>query len=303
MARRIVIVILTYNASRFIGPCLEALRENTPLPHRAVVVDNASPDGTLDIVKKQHPEVEAVQTGSNLGFSKGNNYVLAQYDADHYVLLNPDTQVHAGWLEALLAEVESDPRVGIVGGKLLYPDGRIQHVGGEGAPTGPRHFGRLAARDAYPEPADVDFVTFACALIERKVLDRIGYLDEAYTPFYYEDADLCFRARAAGFRVRYAPRCVVTHHEGAAMQKHISVEKARILERNRLRFKLTHDPKRWWLTSAWQEASTLAGHTMRGRGRSIVGAWADAWRARREIQARRKDRTAYVPSEFSKRRR
>lgn len=299
MARRVVIVILAYNAARFIGPCLDALRAHTPLPHRTVVVDNASSDGTLDIVKERYPDVEAVQTGANLGVSKGNNYVLAQYDADLHVMLNPDTQVHAGWLEALVEEAESDARIGIVGGKLLYPDGRIQHVGGEARPTGPRHVGVLAPGESYSEPRDVDFVTLACGLIKREVIERIGYLDEAYTPFYYEDADLCFRARAAGFRVRYTPRCVVTHHEGAAMQKDISVAKARILERNRLRFKFTHDPKRWWLRSAWQEAKTLVGHTARGRGAAIFGAWGDMWRARTEIQARRRERASFITSVWS----
>lgn len=301
MARRTVIVILTYNAARFIGPCLDALRANTPMPHRTVVVDNASTDGTLDIVKARYPEVEAVQTGSNLGVSKGNNLVLARYDADLYVMLNPDTEVRAGWLEALVEEADADLRIGIVGGKLLYPDGRIQHVGGEAAHTGPRHYGTFAPGDSYNEAKDVDFVTLACGLIKREVIERIGYLDEAYTPFYYEDADYCFRARAAGFRVRYTPRCVVTHHEGATMQRSISVAKARILERNRLRFKLIHDPKRWWVRSVWQETKTLVGHTMRGRGAAIFGAWGDVIRARSAIRARRRDRAGYVRSEFSDR--
>lgn len=301
MAGRIVVVILTYNAARFIGPCLEALRAHTTLPHRTVVVDNASTDGTLDLVRARHPDVEAVAMEGNLGVSKGNNYVLARYDADHYVMLNPDTEVRAGWLEALVEEAASDARIGIVGGKLLFPDGRIQHAGGVAAPSGPRHLGVLELAESHDEPADVDYVTFACALVKREVVDRIGHLDESYTPYYYEDADYCFRARAAGFRVRYTPRCVVVHHEGAAMQKRLSVEKARIVERNRLRFRFTHDPPAWWARAAWQEAKTLVGHTARGRGRAIFGAWADTIRARRELRARRRARDAFLASEFSAR--
>lgn len=302
MARRIVVVILTYNSAAFIRPCLEALRKDgAGLARHVVVVDNASADGTMEIVRREFPEVEALAMDANLGVSKGNNAVLAQYDADHYVLLNPDTEVTPGWLDALVAEATSDPHIGIVGGKLLYPDGRIQHVGGESAPTGPRHFGQLEDASRYMEPADVDFVTFACALVTREVLARVGYLDEAYTPYYYEDADLCLRARAASFRVRYTPRCVVVHHENASTGKGAqpSVAKARILERNRLRYKLIHDPPTWWLRSAWQEAKTLAGHTARGRGRAILGAWADAARNGAAIRARRKARAGFVPSMWS----
>lgn len=294
-------VILTYNAARFIVPCLEALRKNTPLAHRTVVVDNASTDGTLDLVRERFPDVEVVETGANVGVSKGNNLVLVRREADAYVLLNPDTEVGPGWLEALLAEADADPHTGIVGGKLLYPDGRIQHAGGEAAPTGPRHVGVFHSADAFADAADVDYVTFACALVKREVVERIGYLDEAFSPFYYEDADYCFRARAAGFRVRYTPRCVVIHHEGGAIGKRMSIQKARVFERNRLRFKLVHDPRRWWLRSAWQEVKTLVGHTLRGRGRAIVGAWADTLRARREIRARRRAPAAFVPSEFGPR--
>lgn len=297
VARSVVVVILTYNSRSFIGPCLDALRANTEGPAKFVVVDNASPDGTLDLVKAEYPEVEALQTGANLGVSKGNNLALAKYDADRYVMLNPDTEVRAGWLDALLAEVDADPRVGIVGGKLLYPDGRIQHAGGEAAPFGPRHVGVLSAADKYAVARDVDYVTFACALVTREVIDRIGYLDEAYSPYYYEDADYCFRARAAGFRVRYTPACVAIHHEGATMQR-LSAEKARILERNRLRFKLIHDPPARMLRGAIQEVRTLVGHTVRGRGGAIAGAWADMVRGRDDIRRRRRAPDAYVPTTY-----
>lgn len=295
-----MVVILTYGSARFIRPCLQALRHAGD-PPRHVVVDNASPDGTLDIVRAEFPEVEALPMRANLGVSKGNNAVLARYDADLYVMLNPDTEVRPGWLAALVEEAAANPRVGIVGGKLLYPDGRIQHVGGEATPTGPRHYGQLAPAHAYDEAADVDYVTLACGLIKREVLERVGYLDEAYSPYYYEDADLCLRARAAGFRVRYTPRCVVVHHENAstAASSQPGAAKARILERNRLRFKLVHDPPSWWLRGAWQETKTLVGHTARGRASAIWGAWGDTLRARAEIRARRRARDAFVPSVWS----
>src|SRR5581483_5939378 len=110
---RIVVVILTYNSLAYVRPCLDALRRNTGPKAHVVVVDNDSKDGTLDVVKTEYPWVEAIQTGANLGVSAGNNLALAQFDADHYVMLNPDTEVREGWLEALLDEAR-DPTVGIV---------------------------------------------------------------------------------------------------------------------------------------------------------------------------------------------
>lgn len=297
---RIVIVVLTYNSARFIGPCLDALRRNTGPKAHVVVVDNDSSDGTLEIVRAEHPWAEAISTGANLGVSAGNNLALAQYDADHYVMLNPDTEVREGWLEALLDEAR-DPDVGIVGGKLLFPDGRIQHVGGVAAPYGPKHVGVLEDASAYEAPRDVDFVTLACGLIKRGVLERIGYLDESYTPYYYEDADFCYRARAAGFRVRYAPRCVVVHHENASTGKGQapSPQKARIVERNRIRFNLQHGGPGSWLRASGKEASTLFGHARAGRARAILGAYKDVLRLGKVIRARRAAPAAFVASRFS----
>jgi len=297
---RIVVVILTYNSLAYVRPCLDALRRNTGPKAHVVVVDNDSKDGTLDVVKTEYPWVEAIQTGANLGVSAGNNLALAQFDADHYVMLNPDTEVREGWLEALLDEAR-DPTVGIVGGKLLFPDGRIQHVGGVSAPYGPAHVGVLDDAASWSEPRDVDFVTLACGLIKRQVLERIGYLDESYTPYYYEDADFCYRARAAGFRVRYAPRCVVVHHENASTGKgqKVSPQKARIVERNRIRFNLQHGGPGAWLRASGKEARTLLGHARAGRGRAILGAYKDVLSLSKVIRARRRDPAAFVASRFS----
>jgi hypothetical protein len=188
------------------------------------------------------------------------------------VLLNVDTRVHAGWLAAL-ADAFDDPSIGIAGCKLLYPDGSIQHAGG--FMYGPRgdaeHLGRYAPDDGrFDKLADIEYATGAALAVRRTVLDQIGLLDEGFSPAYYEDADLCFRARAAGWRVVYVPLAVVTHHESTTLNTE-TCERKFALHQGRLRFLFKH---RWldWLLGefgpaelAWVRAMDRSEELMAAR--------------------------------------
>ena len=206
-------------------------------------MDNGSTDGTPEWLAEHFPQVRLIRNERNLGFAGGNNVGLRAASGDLLVLLNQDTEVHDGWLAALISTFE-DEAVGIAGCKLLYPDGTIQHAGAFF--YGPRgeseHIGRLAPDDGrFDELLDIDFASGAALAISRVALGQIGLLDEGFSPAYYEDADWCYRARAAGFRVVYQPQAVVTHHESTATDA-LSHDRKFALHQGRLRFVFKHWP-------------------------------------------------------------
>lgn len=238
----VAVMILNWNGRFLLQTCLSPLVEQTYTNYQVVVVDNGSTDDSVPFVREQFPQVQLLQNGANLGFSRGTNAGLRQISADVVVLLNNDVRVQPNWLMELIRPFHQDPQIGIVGCKLLYPDGTIQHLGAE--LTYPlahsHHF-------YYKEPdltqvevlQDVPYVTGASLAVRREVLDTIGLLDEAFHPFYYEEVDFCTRARNAGFRVVVTPRAVAIHDESATM-RNVSGLKLQTLHRNRLYYVLKH---------------------------------------------------------------
>jgi hypothetical protein len=189
------------------------------------------------------------------------------------VLLNVDTEVHSGWAAALMAAFE-DPATGIVGCKLLYPDGTIQHAGAY--LYGPRgesaHIGRFAQDDGrFDGLVDTDFVTGAAIAIRREVLEQVGLLDESFAPMYYEDVDWCYRARAAGFRVVYQSQAVVVHHESTTSTA-LSYWRKFALNQGRIRFLFKNLPLDRLLNEfgpaelAWVSALDRSEELMAARG-------------------------------------
>jgi GT2 family glycosyltransferase len=233
----ISVVVLTWNGIHYLAPCLESLLAQDGADLEIIVVDNGSTDGTPDLMAERYPGVRLIRNERNLGFAAGNNIGLRAAAGDLMVLLNVDTEVHPGWLAALVAAFE-DPATGIVGCKLLYPDGTIQHAGAY--LYGPRgesaHVGRFAQDDGrFDKLIDSDFVTGAAIAIRRQTLEQIGFLDESFAPIYYEDVDWCYRARAAGFRVVYQSQAVVTHHESTTSTE-FSYWRKFALNQGRIRF-------------------------------------------------------------------
>ncbi len=240
------IIILVWNGMSYLEACLNAVLAQDYPNFEVIVVDNGSADGSADFVAEQYPQVRLIRNGRNMGFSAGNNIGLRAATGDVLVLLNQDTVVHTGWLAAL-TQVLADPTIGIVGCKLLYPDGTLQHAGayvygvrGESGHTG-RH-----EPDAgqYDQLRDVDFVTGASLGLTRSTFARIGPLDEGFAPAYYEDTDWCYRAREAGLRVVYTPAAVATHYESTSTRPASYIQKA-ILHYGRLRLLFKHKPVLW----------------------------------------------------------
>lgn len=237
------VIVLAWNGMGYLESCLKSLLSQDFGTFEVIVVDNGSTDGSPDFVAQHYPQVKLIRNERNLGFAAGNNVGLRAATGDILVLLNQDTQVQPGWLGALI-DTFSDPGIGMVGCKLLYPDGTIQHAGGflQGARGESAHIGRHMIDDGqYDQLADAEFVTAAALGISRTALATIGPLDEEFVPAYYEDIDWCYRARAAGFRVVYQPRAVVIHHESASTSSP-SYDGLYALHQGRLRFLFKHRP-------------------------------------------------------------
>ncbi len=241
---RRAILILSWNGADDLAGCLAAVqRQNADT---VLVVDNGSQDASRAVVQRGFPWARLIANGRNLGFGGGMNVGLRALMSDHdvVVLLNQDTQVDAGWLDALTAPLD-DPAIGAVGCKIHYPDGQtLQHAGGVIDP------GRLTAwhighgeRDAgqHDTPRDCAYLTGAALALRTTLLRGIGLFDEGYAPAYYEDVDLCWRMRRAGALLRYEPRATLRHAESRSTRD--VIRRAALMHRNRLRFAVkTSDP-------------------------------------------------------------
>lgn len=237
------VVIVTYNSRDDIAGCLEALSAlDGPRPE-IIVVDNASTDSTADLVAERFPSVRLVRSASNLGFGGGNNLGFAVARGDLLVTVNPDVRLRPDALTALRGAFAADERLGIAGAKLLFADGQtIQHAGGiveyPLATTRHRGYGE-ADRGQFDEPADVEFVTGAALALRRAVVEQIHGFDAGFYPVYFEDTDLCYRARAAGWRVKYIPVAVGLHPSSASLSQ-ASETYFRYFHTSRLRFVAKH---------------------------------------------------------------
>ena len=240
MYKPIIISILTLNNLPLLKQCIESIEAHTGVPHRICVVDQGTTDGSGDYLDGLGDSIDVIHSPENLGFVVGNNRVMERYPDSDIVLLNDDTIVQPGWLSALRDCAYSADDIGITGAKLLYPDGRLQEAGGEIFQDGSgRNIGKNDEPDRhiYNIRTEVDYCSGACLFIKRQVLDKVGYLDEIFSPAYWEDTDLCFRARKAGYRVIYEPTSQVIHYEGATAgspaQKSLSQQ---LQQRNKPKF-------------------------------------------------------------------
>ena len=215
------IVMAVFNKAVLTRHCLETLRPTLEGAGdgEIIVVDNASSDETPEMLQS-FPWVRLVRNETNLGFAAANNQGARLAGGRFLVLMNNDMEAHSGWLKAML-DAAADPNVGIVGAKLLFPDGTLQHAG---VGFGALRFGSapmFATHEFYKAAAetpqanvrrDLQCVTAACMVTPRALFARLGGFDEGYWNGN-EDVDYCLRVRAEGLRVLYEPRAVLTHFE------------------------------------------------------------------------------------------
>jgi GT2 family glycosyltransferase len=219
---KVFVILANWNGREVIRKCLKSFAANTFQPESQVVaVDNASVDGSIEMLEKEFPWVKLIRNKRNLGFSKATNQGLRyalNHGAEHILLLNSDIEItEKKWLTTMLRVFEYDNRIGIVGCKLLYPDGRIQHAGGIISVSGVYHRGdRELDNGQYDQIQFVDYVTGAAFLIKSEAICKTGLLDEGFSPLYCEDTDLCVRARLYGYKVAYTPKPALIHKFGSS---------------------------------------------------------------------------------------
>jgi N-acetylglucosaminyl-diphospho-decaprenol L-rhamnosyltransferase len=218
------VVIVSYRCEGLLRDCLTSLRENPPAGEMSVhVVDNASGDGTAEMVRREFPEVRLTECPQNTGFSVANNVAIRAGSAPYVLILNPDTRITPGSLDSLLDLMESRPEVGVSGPRLELNDGSLDHAAKRSFPTpvsALAHFtgigrkrdsGALAAyRAPEIESGQVDAVNGAFMLTRRAALDQVGLFDEGFW-MYMEDLDLCYRLAQAGWVTWYDPDVTVMH--------------------------------------------------------------------------------------------
>jgi len=240
---RASIIVVSWNGVPYLKDCLDSVLAQIGPEDEVILVDNASTDGSVELVRAWYPEVRIIENPRNLGFAGGANVGLRAARGDFLILLNQDVRVLPGWLDALI-DTFSVPNVGIAGCKLLYPDGRIQHAGGLIYwPLGlPDHLGYgQPDQGQWDELREVDYVTGASWGFRRDVMEQVGLLDEGFWPGYYEEVDYCFRARKAGWLVVYNPKSAGIHKESVSLGKGSQIYNE-ALHRGRLRFVLKHTP-------------------------------------------------------------
>jgi GT2 family glycosyltransferase len=209
------ISLVNANSREFLLACLESLEG---VEAEAVVLDNASDDGSVAAVRERFPGVRVIEQRYRAGFGANNNTVIRATSGRYVYLLNADTTSHDWGLGRMVAYLDANPRVAALGPRLVHPDGRQQAsawrfptpgVAARGLVT----LGRRGVVQSTGSVArDVDWVTGAALLVRREALDEVGVFDEGFF-MYSEETDLCLRFRRAGWRIRYFPDVTVVHHQ------------------------------------------------------------------------------------------
>jgi N-acetylglucosaminyl-diphospho-decaprenol L-rhamnosyltransferase len=227
----LAVVIVSWNCREYLAGCLESLRTAGPRgPYKVYVVDNCSSDGTVELVRREFPEVRLIANRENVGFAAANNQAIRESRSRYILLLNPDTTVLPGAVDGLVAFMDSHPEVSAGGPTLLNTDGTTQRTGVR-FPSNwnifceslfldrifpqSKIFGRH--KELYADsskPREVDFVHGAALMARRKAVEKIGGLDEGFF-MYFEETDWCWRMKAEGGKVYYSAGEGIVHHGGS----------------------------------------------------------------------------------------
>jgi GT2 family glycosyltransferase len=225
-------VVVSHGAEGLLRRCLDSLESHPPAGGvRVTVVDSGSPDSTPEMVEREFPRVRLLRC-ANVGFSAANNLALREVEAPFVLLLNPDTEIYAGTLDAALARLRSEPRIGMVGVKLVTESGELDHACKRSFPTplgALAHFTGIGRDESAAgalsqyrathlgddEAGEIDAVNGAFMLCRTEAVREVGLLDEGYW-LYMEDLDWCHRFWDAGWKVFYEPAGVALHVKGGS---------------------------------------------------------------------------------------
>ena len=270
------VVILNWNTKGYLADFLPRLVASIAgMDAEVIVADNASTDGSQELLYHEYPTIRQIALDKNYGFTGGYNRALAQVDAEYYVLINSDIEVPEGWLQPLVAWMDAHPKCGACGPKLIdwFNRDTFEYAGAAGGYLDrygyPFCRGRALQNvekdhGQYDDPADVFWISGACLMVRSKLWKKLGGLDDRFFA-HMEEIDLCWRIQLAGYRVTSVPRSTVYHIGGGTLPNE-SPFKLRLNYRNNLLLLENNLAK-----------------TFRAQGYSVDGALA---KARRRIHAR-----------------
>jgi hypothetical protein len=236
------ILIVNWNTREVLRQALRSVRETVRgIEYEVIVVDNASADGSAEMVRRDFPGVRLVANARNLGFAQGNNLALARARGEHVLVMNPDVVLDPDTVKGLVAFVRDHPDAGVASPKLLNPDRTLQAFYGR-IPTLATVFflytrvggwidrklfgGRMRRRARYEDYGDFQEVLcftdggagFSCSLIPRKVIEEIGFMDERF-PVFFNDGDFGMRLFRAGYRAYILPHVQAVHFGGSSVRQ------------------------------------------------------------------------------------
>ncbi len=216
---KVSIIIPTYNEVVYTYNCIHSIFENNDFKdYEIIVADDKSAEDTA-ILWDNFENLVIIRNENNLGFLRNCNHAATKARGEYIVFLNNDTQVQKDWLKELLYIFEHNDKAGLVGSKLVYPDGSLQEAGGVIWRDGSAHnYGNTGNPGAcqYNYVKEADYISGASIMIRKALWQQLGGFDELYLPAYGEDSDLCFRVREQGYKVIYQPFSVVVHFEGVS---------------------------------------------------------------------------------------
>lgn len=248
MAPKVYLVVLSWNGRRWLEPCLRSVLLTDYSDFQVVVVDNASQDGSADFVRERFPEVEVVVNPCNLGFAGGNNVGIARAldrGARYVVLLNQDTVVQAGWLQALVRVAEGDHGIGILSPFQYDYEGKEIDPVFHNLVRDNTSFFLDQGCEKIVSCYEVPTVIGAAMMLRRELVEQLGALDPIYFA-YFEEKDLCRRARAAGYRIALVPGSRIGHWHGQIHADQNPTDVDGLFLRNRQIFILKDPTQSFW---------------------------------------------------------
>ncbi len=302
----LTVIVVSYNTRALTLACLDTLLAAT---HRArahvVVFDNASSDGSAEAVAARFPQVELISSEENLGFARANNLVAAAARTEWLLLLNPDTEVHDGAVDALLAFSKARPQAGITGGRTVFPDGTLNSAScwmritpwstfcmatGLTAMLRGTSLFNPEGMGSWPRDSvrEVDIVVGCFLMIRRALWDQLGGFDLKYF-MYGEEADLCLRAQALGYRPAITPEAQIMHLVGASSGKR--ADKGSMVAKARATLIRDHWPRAqvpfglamlWFWAALRRAATALLALSGRERRRDAAERWRRIWAQRHD---------------------
>jgi hypothetical protein len=242
MGKKVAMIVLTCNQKKLLEETLKSVIAKTNYKdYKIFLVDNGSVDRHDKMVLKKFPSVDVTRSEKNLGYSKGNNIgikkAIKTYNPEYFLLLNDDMEINdKNYLKKMIKVSEDNPKIGIVGGQQLYPDGTLQDVGGH------KRKWELTKILKFKKGAilDVDQFMGSLMLIKRELVNKIGGLDEIFSPFLLEDSDYCLRAKKAGYLVKIVTDATIFHKKSKTVNSFSNNKHMFVRFKNDITFSLRH---------------------------------------------------------------